>query len=159
MDDYVSKPIRHDALAAVVQRRLPAGESASPNGHANGGPHADDHADPLDYVLDDAIVMRIRQTLTPEKRRTLIDRFDVQQEECVVEIGAAIRRGDRGAVRRVAHKLKGSSASLGAIRLRVCCQRLELGEEDDSDLGEPQIAALRVAASEASEALRHELVH
>lgn len=58
----------------------------------------------------------------------------------------------------MAHKLKGSSASLGAVRLRACCQQLELGHEDDGDIGEPQIVELRVLAAEASEALRCELI-
>ncbi|HEX2702584.1 MAG TPA: Hpt domain-containing protein [Solirubrobacteraceae bacterium] len=79
--------------------------------------------------------------------------------QCVVEIGGAIRRGDRAEVRRVAHKLKGSSDSLGATHLRACAQQLELGREEDSELGESQIAELGALAAQASEALRDQLSH
>ena len=87
----------------------------------------------------------------------LVDTFDAQQAKCVVEIGGAIERGDRAEVRLIAHKLRGSSASLGALRLRDRCQELELDVEEADELGEPQIAELRGIAAEASEALRHEL--
>jgi HPt (histidine-containing phosphotransfer) domain-containing protein len=110
-------------------------------------------------VLDEAAVLRIRESLTPAKFAQLVATFDAQQEKCVIAIGGAIERGDRAEVRSVAHKLKGSSASLGALRLRDRCQQLELGREADSELGEPQIAELRVIAAEASAALRHELTH
>jgi signal transduction histidine kinase/DNA-binding response OmpR family regulator len=159
MDDYLSKPIRRDELEAVVERCLPAGMPRRSRGDVDAAPATDDGVELLDGVLDKAAVLRIRQTLTPEKRAKLVDTFDAQQAKCVVEIGGAIERGDRAEVRLVAHKLKGSSASLGAIRLRDRCQQLELGREADSELGEPQIAELRVIAAEASAALRHELTH
>jgi HPt (histidine-containing phosphotransfer) domain-containing protein len=156
MDDYLSKPIRGDELEAAVRRCIPAGRSRRPRPVGDQGPRADD-GDELKGVLDEAAVLRIRESLTPAKFAQLVATFDAQQEKCVIAIGGAIERGDRAEVRSVAHKLKGSSASLGALRLRDRCQQLELGREADSELGEPQIAELRVIAAEASEALRHEL--
>lgn len=159
MDDYLSKPIRRDELEAVVERCLPAGLPRRSRADIDAPPANDDGIELLDGVLDKAAVLRIRETLTPAKRAQLVDTFDEQQEKCVVEIGGAIERGDRAELRLVAHKLKGSSASLGAIRLRDRCQQLELDREADSELGEPQIAELRVIAAEASAALRHALTH
>jgi HPt (histidine-containing phosphotransfer) domain-containing protein len=60
-------------------------------------------------------------------------------------------------VRLIAHKLRGSSASLGALRLRDRCKQLELDGDEAGELGERQIVELRGIAAEASEALRHEL--
>ena len=77
----------------------------------------------------------------------------------MAEIGGASERGDRIEVRRVAHKLKGSSASLGAIRLGACCQKLELDQHDDVPLSASQLTELRGAATQAAEALRYELSH
>ena len=85
------------------------------------------------------------------------DGLDAHVDGSGVRAHWQVERGDRAEVRLLAHKLKGSSASLGAIRLRDRCQELELGG-DEVELGAPQIAELRVVAAEASEALRQELV-
>jgi CheY-like chemotaxis protein/HPt (histidine-containing phosphotransfer) domain-containing protein len=157
MDDYLSKPIRRDELEAVVERWLPTGESPRPGGSADNAPRAVDGAERPDGVLDLEAVRRIRASLTPAKRVTLADTFALQQEKCVLEIGGAIERGDRAEVRLIAHKLRGSSASLGALRLRDRCKQLELDGEEAGELGERQIVELRGIAAEASQALRHEL--
>jgi signal transduction histidine kinase/DNA-binding response OmpR family regulator len=154
MDDYLSKPVRRDELEAVVARILPAG-AARPVG-TSAAPVSNGAA-ALDGVLDEAAVAQIREHMTPVRFTALLDKFDAQQQQCVGDIEAAVQRGDRTEVRRVAHKLKGSSASLGAIRLRACCQHLELDREEDAELGESQVAELRVIADEASDALRHAL--
>lgn len=156
MDDYLSKPIRREELEAVVERCLPAGAS-SPARAVGEGSAVWHEAQTLNGVLDQAAVGLIRERLTPEKRAQLVETFDAQQEECVGAIGGAIERGDRAGVRLVAHKLRGSSASLGALRLRDRCEELELGEESEEELGERQIEELRVIAAEASDALRYEL--
>jgi signal transduction histidine kinase/DNA-binding response OmpR family regulator len=156
MDDYLSKPIRREELDAVVERCLPVGASSPAGADGDGGVGGNGGRSP-DGVLDRAAVTLIRERLTPEKCAQLIETFDVQQEECVGEIGGAIARGDRAEVRLVAHKLKGSSASLGALRLRDRCAELELGEETGDGLGEREFEELRVIATEASEALRYEL--
>ena len=158
MDDYLSKPIRREELEAVVERWLPGSEASSlpEDRHQDAG--AAEDAQTPGAVLDLAAVGRVRGALTPAKYALLLDRFDAQQRICVAEIGIAVERGDRTEVRRVAHKLKGSSASLGASRLQMCCLALEHLEPGDA-LGEPQMAALRGSAAEASDALRHELTH
>jgi HPt (histidine-containing phosphotransfer) domain-containing protein len=60
-------------------------------------------------------------------------------------------------VRRVAHRLQGSSASLGASRLSACAQLISEGEGQGVELGSAQIAELRASAVEAMQALRLEL--
>ena len=158
MDDYVSKPIRREALVAALERCLPDTEFAEPAADPDHESEPDADADVTGSVLDMPTVQRLRDALTPEKYRTLLDTFDMQQKTCVAEIDVAIRSGDRTEVRRVAHKLKGSSSSLGASRLRICCQALE-HVDPDGELGEPQIVELRGTAAEASEALRYQLAH
>jgi signal transduction histidine kinase/CheY-like chemotaxis protein/HPt (histidine-containing phosphotransfer) domain-containing protein len=159
MDDYLSKPIRRSELEQVIERYIPASGSHAQGQDAGGGSAADATAERIDGVLDLAALAQIRARLTPEKCETLIKSFDEQQERCVAEIGGASERGDRIEVRRVAHKLKGSSASLGAIRLGACCQKLELDQHDDVPLSASQLTELRGAATQAAEALRYELSH
>ena len=69
----------------------------------------------------------------------------------------SVRRNDAGALRRSAHLLRGSSATLGAVRLSDACARLERTREQDPPVGEQQLAQLREALEEACLALRERL--
>jgi HPt (histidine-containing phosphotransfer) domain-containing protein len=91
------------------------------------------------------------------QREQLVDVFDTQQEQCLAAIGGAIGRGDAVELRQLAHRLQGSSASLGASRLSACAQRLEQGEGQDVELRSAQITELRARVAEAMQALRLEL--
>jgi len=154
MDDYLSKPIRREQLDAVLDRCLGSRESLAPGQVADGGSESPDGSERANGVLDRARILQIRDAFTPEQFQELIDAFDEQQQTCVAEIGGAIERRDHGEVRRIAHKLNGSSLGVGAARLHACCQQLELGEHTDTNLGESRMTELRVTANEASEALR-----
>jgi CheY-like chemotaxis protein/nitrogen-specific signal transduction histidine kinase/HPt (histidine-containing phosphotransfer) domain-containing protein len=160
MDDYLSKPIHRAALDAAIHRWLPTEPGASAPSVGNGdGLEAEDSSQPTEDVLDHATILQLRDTLTPEMREQLLDVFDAQQEQCISDLGRAVQRGDRDEVRRVAHLLKGSSASVGAMSLRLCCERLEhVGRREDADLGETRIAELRIVASSVSQALRQQLI-
>jgi CheY-like chemotaxis protein/HPt (histidine-containing phosphotransfer) domain-containing protein len=161
MDDYLSKPIRRVALDAAIQRWLPADEprlNAQSNGNRD-GLDPDSSCQPAQDVLDRATIVQLREALTPEMREQLLDTFDCQQEQCICDLGEAVQHGDREEVRRLAHLLKGSSASLGATSLRLCCERLEhVGRRQDPDVGETQVTELRTVAAAASRALRQQLI-
>jgi signal transduction histidine kinase/CheY-like chemotaxis protein/HPt (histidine-containing phosphotransfer) domain-containing protein len=154
MDDYLSKPIRSAALEAAVERCLPGGG----NGGRSDAAREPLPPQPVEDVLDQAVVGQLRESLPAETRTQLIDTFEKQYTKCLREIAAAVGRDDREEVRRTAHLLKGSSASLGAMRLRRCCERLEhVGRSQDRGVSETQIAEVRLAAAEATTALRSQL--
>jgi CheY-like chemotaxis protein/two-component sensor histidine kinase len=155
MDEYLSKPIRSEELKAIVERCL--GVAPDSPGEPALAAESGSTAEPVNGVLDRATIVQIRSKLTPEKCEALAITFDAQQQQCVTDIDRAIARGDLSEMRRVAHKLKGSSASLGATRLRACCQQLELDDDEDIELAGLRIAELRVTAAQASDALRYEL--
>jgi two-component system sensor histidine kinase/response regulator len=160
MDDYLSKPIRTVELNEAIERWLPAGTPSENGGSSGNGapPGPNGRPTPVDAVLDQATVEQLRETLTPEMRTELLDTFDAQQLQCVADIAAAASRNDRDEVRRVAHLLKGSSASLGALRLRHFSERLEhVGRSQDADVSDAQVTQLRDAANEAGRALRQQL--
>jgi HPt (histidine-containing phosphotransfer) domain-containing protein len=75
-------------------------------------------------VLEPAMIEELRETLTPAMRRELLDLFRVQVDRTLVELTAAIRDGDQEECSRLAHGLKGSSATMGATRMRFLCDRL-----------------------------------
>jgi CheY-like chemotaxis protein/HPt (histidine-containing phosphotransfer) domain-containing protein len=157
MDDYLSKPIRGTALEAVIERWLPtersrAGTEAVGDGDAGA-------SSPVEGVLDRPAITRLRDTLTPTACRQLLEIFDEQQEKCVTDITDAVTRGDREEVRRVAHLLKGSSATLGATSLRLCCERLEhIDATQPREVTEAQLVELRRVAAESNDALRAQLI-
>jgi two-component system, sensor histidine kinase and response regulator len=160
MDDYLSKPIRSGELDEIIQRWLPGDEpqaEASVQGNGDGSSSNGVSAATED-VLDQAIIIQLRDTMQPQMRQQLIDTFEEQLDHCVDDIVIAVGRGDHGEVRRVAHLLKGSSASLGANRLWLCCRRLEhTGRQADPTVDQEHIEELRVLAAEGRKAVRIQL--
>jgi HPt (histidine-containing phosphotransfer) domain-containing protein len=123
------------------------------------GPTAEIPPRKLEPVLDQATIRQLRDTLTPDMRGELVDVFDAQRAKCVSELARAVRCGDRGEIRRVAHLLEGSSASLGAMALRAACEALErVSRSGDADVAQSQVEELSVLAAAASRALREQLV-
>ncbi len=164
MDDYLSKPVQPDHLNTVIRRWL-AGPGALPEAQANGVGKRVEHStasqgdDPDAAALDSATVNQLRETLTGEMRASLLASFAESLPKCIAEIGAAVERGDHMELRRVAHLLKGSSATLGAGRLRSICVKLEqTGRDSDRPIDGQQLDTLRAAATEALEELRGQLL-
>jgi len=108
-------------------------------------------------VLDEAIVEQLKGALTPSMCGHLLEEFEASLPRFLVDIEGAYERNDAGALRRTAHLLRGSSATLGAIRLSDACARLERTRAEDPPIGEQQLAQLREALEEACSALRERL--
>jgi CheY-like chemotaxis protein/HPt (histidine-containing phosphotransfer) domain-containing protein len=158
MDDYLSKPLRRAELHAAIERWVLRARGGAGRQHKAGDTGADRRAHPAD-ILDQAAIKQLREALTPEIRHEIVDIFDDQQLKCLSDINGAIARDDRDELRRVAHLLKGSSASLGAVKLRICCQGLEhMGRTHDPMASQEEITQLGVVAAETSLALRRWLV-
>ena len=105
MDDYLSKPLRSDELDAVLERWLdtiPASDAA---------PAAS--ADPFEALVDEAR-MRLFRVDYPEIVDELIELFVQSTPPLLGELREGAERGDGEAVRRAAHKLKGSCQNIGA---------------------------------------------
>ncbi len=74
---------------------------------------------------------RIKADLDASMRRRLMSTFERSLRECVTGIVGAVGEGDRTEVLRIAHLLKGSSATIGASRLLETCAELEQSAEPD----------------------------
>jgi HPt (histidine-containing phosphotransfer) domain-containing protein len=109
MNDYISKPIRQDELAAALSR-------------AGGG----DGAQPPSATLDEAALDQLARTVgSPEALASLADTFLADTESILGGLGGAIARRDSVEVRRLAHSLKSTAASFGATELSTLSRRLE----------------------------------
>jgi CheY-like chemotaxis protein len=129
MDDYLSKPLRSEDLDPVVERWLP--RVAAPA--TNGG------------MLDEARVNGLRDVSAALLER-VVEAFVRTTPALLEELRDAVARGDEEATRKLAHKLRGSSETVGAVKLSEIARRIELGEDAAGEL-EPAyrgtLAALR----------------
>jgi two-component system sensor histidine kinase/response regulator len=111
MDDYISKPIRVEVVAATLEKWV--------------GPRAA----PVDQPLDNGQL---------ETLRSLDDGAGLVLAEIVgeflagagltrEELSVALAGRDATTAARAAHKLKGASANVGAARLATVCSEIEVG--------------------------------
>ncbi|HWM09924.1 MAG TPA: response regulator [Solirubrobacteraceae bacterium] len=121
MDDYLSKPLRPEALDEVLERWLgvaPTGEvSAEPD------PEAVD-------ALVDAARMRTFRDDYADIVDQLVDLFLTSTPPLIDELRAAADAGDDDEVKRAAHKLKGSCQNIGATFMVTLCRSIETEEGD-----------------------------
>jgi PAS domain S-box-containing protein len=110
MDDYLTKPVRGAELRQVLARWLPAPASDLAN------------------LLDHELIEGLRELQTEDHGDllgALIDIFEVDSHEQIGVLRAAIASNDLLGVGRAAHRLRGSSANLGAVELAARCAELE----------------------------------
>ena len=161
MDDYISKPFRPEELELAMRRCLPEGD---PHGDvrdtesdADGDvePSAEDEGAPFAGTT----IVQLCATLTLEAREHLLETFEATLSTSLAEIRTAALDCDDAELRRLAHKLGGGAAALGATRLKVQCQRLGRPRgESVHGVDERQLSALCAVASQTSEGLRRELL-
>ncbi|MDQ2928741.1 MAG: Hpt domain-containing protein [Pseudomonadota bacterium] len=79
-------------------------------------------------VLDQEALQRLRE-LDPKGQNHLLERVLRAFESSVLRLAPQLRearqRGDMQAIRHVAHTMKSSSASIGAMRLSRLCAEIE----------------------------------
>ena len=124
MDDYLAKPLRSEDLDAVLERWVEPDEPAD-----DGGP-----------LLDVGRVRGLRSEF-PDMADELLRVFSRTTPPLLDELRTAVERGDDETRRRLAHKLKGSSETVGALRMATLLKQLEAGV----DGGVATVAALESA--------------
>ena len=126
MDDYVSKPIDPDALAAVLDRWAPALRAdGSP---AHDGPDLTVVRDTRH--LDPDQIEGLAELRTPDGGSllaTFISSFTRRVDERLAVIRGCLDRADDEALAMAAHELRGSAATIGAVRVAALCAELEHG--------------------------------
>nr|WP_183324464.1 ATP-binding protein [Halomonas cerina] len=116
MNGYLAKPLLQATLGNVLQRHLlPATAPPEPPGAP--GTAGD--------VLDDEVLAGLHATLDDAGLAALIRLFGEQVEERLEQLTQALVRREGGEAGRLAHQLKGESASLGAVAVAGLAARLE----------------------------------
>ena len=111
MDDYLSKPLRSQALKEVLARWAPQ-PSVGPT-----------QADGME-LADPAVIAELGK-LDSDVLTDLISMYFDQAAAHVVELSGAIERGEPAVVAQISHRLKGSSGTLGAARVSQVASELE----------------------------------
>lgn len=151
-DDCLFQPLRRSSLLAMLSR-LPRAHAQAPE---NGG----GAAGALE-TLDAEALARLRE-LDPDGRSQLVRRvleaFQTSAARLLPQLLEAQAAGDRAGVRLVAHTLKSSSASIGALALSQRCAQLEgaIRAETGEDLG-VAVQAMTEALDGALRAVRRAL--
>ena len=143
MDDYLSKPLRPDALDEVLERWL----GVEPTGH---GETTSQPA--IDALIDDAR-MRIFRDDYADIVDQLLDLFLTSTPPLLDELRAAADAGDQEELRRAAHKLKGSCQNIGATFMVTLCRTIETAEGDSAATVAELDAALELTETAIRQAL------
>jgi two-component system, sensor histidine kinase and response regulator len=129
MDDFITKPVRIEAIAAVLERWVarpfdfehepaPRGAEGPATASANGNDGPLDRAQiELLLSLDEGHGEALAQIVSEYLRMS---------SEGLVELLRDLDAGDSSALERTAHTLKGASANVGASAMAEVCAGLEL---------------------------------
>ena len=123
MDDYLSKPVKSDVLRLKLERWTKPGESGKglsegnePAQHTRGS------------VIDQAQLASLREIQQPGEADFVTELIDLFLNEATSHLKAlheALMTDDAVEIQRVAHRLKGSSANMGATQMAALSEELE----------------------------------
>lgn len=132
MDAYISKPIRMQELGQILGRCKPLTQTIAPFDDpaapdSTGSPALIPHCS-SDAALDPAVLSAFRQEMGETGEAVvaeLVACYLAEVPQLLQTLHTAISHHDVKSVQRVAHGLKASSASLGAIAFSRRCRALE----------------------------------
>ncbi len=150
LDDYLSKPVRHEDLAAMLTRWMPrefprgpvGGEPVVGRGHLDVGAalRAAGESEPSLATArsSDSIATGASTETTVRDRleelclecgsdlvSSFVDTFVADSDERMVRVRSAILSRDAAVLEHEAHTLKGSALNLGGTRFASACRALE----------------------------------
>jgi CheY-like chemotaxis protein len=131
MDDYLTKPFRREALAAMLACWLRS-QAAHPSGSAVLAHTPSASAGlPIDARALEAI-RSLANAHNPDLLEQIVRLYLKSGPQLMAAIREGLDAGDPNKVRVAAHTLKSSSANLGASRLAELCKQLETAARLDA---------------------------
>ncbi len=135
MDDYLTKPVTLARLRQVLEAWLPRGAAAFTAGPAR--------------ALDVAVLQRLVGDDDPAILHKFLSEYAHTAARAAAELHAAAAAKDHGQVAFIAHKLKSSSRSVGALPLGDLCAELEnAGKRSDGPAVERCMAQFETLITE-----------
>ncbi|MEP7339619.1 MAG: response regulator, partial [Acidobacteriota bacterium] len=147
MDDYLSKPVKTEALRQKLERWIKPAETVSA-GKESGGQRLSEPAIPTSHtngsLIDASQIANLRALQQPGEADFVTEIIDMFVHDTLSQRNAlhqAVAGNDVKEIRRVAHFLKGISANIGAIKLVTLYEQLE---ETDGGNGNARALLQRV---------------
>ncbi len=167
MDAYLNKPLKTDLLQDVLKRfTADAGEQAAQTTAAappspSSAPAPASSAAPLEAaeyqkypVLNEKTLARLKREMQAQGIGWLLDLYLNELPNYLNQLQGAVLVQDAEALHLAAHKLKGSSHSLGADQIMNLCKFMEsAAKESDFAQAEQCLTQLKAATEEAKTAL------
>lgn len=115
-------------------------------------------SEPEQDVLDAGALRRLHE-LDPTGQARVVQRvlaaFEASVLRLAPQLEAASRSGDRNGIRNIAHTMKSSSASIGALRLSRLCADIEAMLREEEFTGfESRVERMRIELDVVLQALR-----
>jgi len=149
MDDYVSKPIRPQLLVEALRRHVEPPASPGVAEHAQPGA--------FDGQLIDAATLAELRELHGDALRDLLELYLDDVASQMPRLLAEVERGETESVALSAHRLKGSSLAVGALRVGVIAAELEIrAKAGDRDSAGKLVHSLERAVTDTGTALSAE---
>lgn len=140
MDDYLSKPIKAQELQSTLDRWIGGSNTARGDHLISGATPADAAPDGAD-VLDESQFDGLRQLATasgaPGLLRSFVDQYLDEAATQIAQLRRASAVGDTCQLKRLAHGLGGTSATVGASGVASACAVLEKAA-DRGELAGPE---------------------
>ncbi len=129
MDDYISKPVRPEALISALRACKPVNEQQKYVALPNNRHPASRGAESPGIAQDSTQIERYLTNIgidTPEEIVQIIDLFLTSTPDLLAQFRQSVERDDAAQFRQAAHTLKSTCASIGANRLANLCQEAEM---------------------------------
>jgi len=134
MDDYLTKPLRNKTLRDTLERWVSEPQNTAPGPRDLGPPES---VAGYPAVLDEAVIAEL--DFKGEDLADILAMYFDQALAQISELAGAISRGETLSVAQTAHKLKGSSSTIGAARVAHLAAELETTAIAKNLTGAPQL--------------------
>ncbi|AFY57826.1 signal transduction histidine kinase [Rivularia sp. PCC 7116] len=128
MNDYLSKPVRIDALVQALHNYQSLRHSFNPDSDSTAVFNREKSQLNFDSVIDTQILQELRDMAGDDADEIVAELIDSYLEDAppkLKEIGCSLERDDAELLRNSAHALKSLSVTIGAVLLARVCTELE----------------------------------
>jgi CheY-like chemotaxis protein len=146
MDDYLTKPFTKDDLRSMVEKWCGgSGGTGRPDEEVQSRAKPQEEArEPRSptAALDPGALEQLRaldSNAGGDLMRRVVDTFMTSSREIVTNLREALKAKNPEAIASAAHKLKSSSAQVGAVRLSALCKDLEARGREGSMVGAQEL--------------------
>ncbi len=166
MDDYMSKPFRSDEMLAMIQRwaadRPPANEKPRlRENETEPPPPSDASAQKVSDPIDKRTLYTLKELQIegePDFLERVVKTYLTGSHPLIGQLEDAFSSQDTQSMRLIAHRLKSSSANVGALRLSEFSRMLEMDCSNNSgEDAEMMVSAIVAEFAAVKKALEEEI--